>query len=375
MVKFIFVSLCSFVIAGSIAIVDRRSTDVAPAPSAGQEIAPPSQIYASGIVEGRTEAVELRPETSGRAVKVLISEGDWVEQGAVLVRFDNRVELQHVAASLANLRLAEANLQRLINGAREAERREARSLLAAKEAQLAQSLLTWGRIKALRAQDAVAQQDADDREAAVRTLSAEVQAAKAKVEQLELPAREDEVRAAEARVSAAQADYELAKIALDKTELRAPFRGQVLDVDIEAGELVSNDQAHPIVVLADTSVLCIRAYIEEIDAPRLVPGAQATVTADGLQNQSFAAAVRFLSPRMQRKVLTNGQPDELFDTKVREVLLTLQERENLLIGLRVDVTINAETDGSCPAPLSDHRAHESDSPPDVQARSNKIPAR
>lgn len=340
MVKLLALAVCSVLIAGSIALVDRQSLDFDAAAPVQPAAGPPGQIFASGIVEGRSEDIELVPEASGRIDEVLVELGNWVEAGQVLLRLDDRTQRAQVAVSLANLQLAQANLDRLVNGARESERQEARAMVTAKQARLKQAMLTWQRVQTLRAQDAIAQQEADDQEGVFHTLRAEVEAAQARLEQLDSPAREDELRAAQAGVAAAQADYELSQIALDRTALRAPARAQVIDLQIEPGETVARNQTEPVIVLSDTSQLRVRAFVEEIDAPRIACGMPAVVTADGLAGQEFAALVESVSPRMQPKTLTTGQPDELYDTKLREVVLTLHDVSPLIVGLRVDVTVN-----------------------------------
>jgi multidrug resistance efflux pump len=353
MIKYLAFTLCSVVIAGAVAIVDRQSFSLGPGDdyASSEPAAAPARIYASGIIEGRTEDVELRLEVAGRVTEVCVHEGDWVEAGDVLVRLDDRRERQQVAASLANQRLAEANLERLINGARESERQEARNLLTARQARRDQARLALQRIRMLRAQDAVTQQEADDKTSEVDALTAETAAAQARLEQLEAPAREDEVRAAQARVASAQAEHELANIVLGKTELRAPSRSQVLDVHVEPGELVAAGVGEPVIVLADTSLLRVRAFVEEIDAPRITLGAQATIKADGLPGREFSATVSSLSPQMRPKSMTSGNPDELYDTKVREVLLDVAPVDGvteLIAGLRVDVTLSAAPEVETP---------------------------
>jgi HlyD family secretion protein len=346
MVKLLAIVACSLLIAGSVVIIDRQSLEFAPPALAVRRVAAlPERICATGLVEGRTEDIELRPETAGRVVDVVAEMGQWVNAGDVLVRLDSRVQEQQVAASLANLKLAQANVDRLVNGARDVERQEARSLVAAKKARLRQAMLTWQRVKTLRAQDAIAQQEADDQEGLVHALNAEAQAAEARLAQLEAAAREDELRAAQARVAMAEADYEQALIALDKTSLRAPVRAQVLDVAIEPGEMIESNRIDPVVVLVDTSHLRIRAFVEEIDAPRVVPGLIAKITADGLPNQDYQATVCTLSPRMERKSHATDEPDELYDTKIREVLLDVDPStaaSGLIVGLRVDVTMDLQ---------------------------------
>jgi hypothetical protein len=152
------------------------------------------------------------------------------------------------------------------------------------------------------------------------------------------------MRAAVARVGSAQASLALANINVSKTELRAPQAGRVLDVNVRVGELTGPDVVKPFVVLSDTSKVRVRAFVEELDAPRITIGMKSNVTADGLHGQSFAGHVISISPRMETKTIHSDRPFELYDSKVREVMVELDTKEQLIVGLRVDVTIDAASE-------------------------------
>jgi hypothetical protein len=64
-----------------------------------------------------------------------------------------------------------------------------------------------------------------------------------------------------------------------------------------------------------------------------------TVLADGLPDRAFTGKVVRLSPRMSAKQIWNDDPAENFDTKTREIWIDLDQAEDLVVGLRVDVTI------------------------------------
>ena len=337
MTKYLVYAVLLTAMVGAVALIDSRSVHLV---QPTEQLPASSKIYATGIVEGASKDIQLRSEVSGRVLEVLVEVGGWVERDDVLIRLDNRQQTQQVAVSYAHIELALAKLERLTNGARRQERDQSRALLAAKQARLEQAQRTWERIQQLREHAAISQQELDDQQGLVETLTAEVNAARSQFEQLEAPARVDELRVAQAGVSAAQADYELARIALDKTQLRAIQRGQVLDLNVEPGELIGADSPSPAVVLADTSVLRVRAFVEEIDAPRLQTGMLARITADGLQGLVFTGHISSLSPRMSAKSMISGSPEELYDTKVREVLLDLKDGQALLVGLRVDVNFS-----------------------------------
>jgi multidrug efflux pump subunit AcrA (membrane-fusion protein) len=103
------------------------------------------------------------------------------------------------------------------------------------------------------------------------------------------------------------------------------------------------------IVLVDVSQLRVRAFVEEIDAPRLRTGMPATVTSDGLPGQVYEGTVSVVSPRMTAKHTFSGAANEVYDTMVREVLVEVPNAPKL-IGLRVDVSFPVEEAVAASAP-------------------------
>lgn len=309
--------------------------------------APPSvdfasaPIHASGRVEGATEEIELLPELDARVVEILVREGQRVEAGEALIRLDGAEQEYRCAAAQAELAAAEADLERLINGARSEERREAKAEAEALKAQLNGARQRYTRVLALRKSRATTDQELDDLRAEVDRLAAQLDAARARHECLEAPARQDEVHRARAKVAAAEAQLKLARNECQKATLRAPLAANVLKIGVEVGELVGPDASEPALIVADTSRLYVRAYIDELDAPRVCLDMPAQVSADGLPGKQAMGSVVRMSPRMSRKPLRTDDAAERFDTKVREVWIELNEndREKLVVGLPVDVVL------------------------------------
>lgn len=302
----------------------------------------PRMIFASGRVEGATPEIELRPQLAGRIQEVLVREGHLVEQGEVLLRLDDEQYRHEVELAEADLALANAELDRLMNGARPEEIDEAVALHHAKCAELDSAWLSLRRFDELLKSRAVSQQMVDDQRSLVATLTAQAEAAHARLEQLQAPPRREDVLMAEARAAAAAARLGLAKVQLGRTALQAPCRAQVLKAEVEPGELIGPDSPEPAIVLADTTRFRVRAFVEEGDAPRVQLGASCRITADGLPGPPFEGHIARLSPRMTAKQLWSDRPAERFDTKTREVWIELEEAAGLVVGLRVDVVIRPE---------------------------------
>lgn len=323
--------------------VDRQSRGL-PEHSEGIDLSG-SAIFCSGRVEGAGEEIELRPQLAGRVAEVLVEQGSHVTAGDVLLMLDDRQYGHEVALAEAQLRQAQAQFERLENGARREERTEAEAMWKMKDAELERARLQWDRIRQLRLQNAVTQQEADDKRTEVAALEAAVEAARARWELLNASAREDDLGVARATVAAAQAKLEIAQLQWSRAQLLAPVSGQVLAVHAKVGELVGPESSQPAIVMADTTRFRVRAFVEEYDAPRLQVGMQARVTADGLSDVTLRGTLTRLSPRMHRKQHWTDAPDEQFDTKTREVWIDLDadslpsQMPDLVVGLRVDVMI------------------------------------
>ena len=236
----------------------------------------------------RRRSICVRSCTGGWPSWRLANRRRWL-QGDVLLRIDDREYRHEVALARADLQMAEAKLQRLINGARSEERREAEALWKAKAAELERARLQWNRVRQLREQSAVTEQEADNQRMDVSSLEAAVDAAQARYELLQAPARPDEVLMAEAAIDAAQAKLEVAQLQLSRTQLTSPVAGQILSINTRVGELVGPDTPDPAIVVADTGRYRVRAFVEEYDAPRVRTGMTVDVTADGIPDRVFEA--------------------------------------------------------------------------------------
>jgi len=300
------------------------------------------EIRAMGRIEGATPEIEIRPRVSGRIVKVLVRPGQFVEPGQVLLQLDDRRYRQDVAIAAAQLDGAEAQLQRLHDGARDERRAELAALCRAKEAELGVAHARLGRIRKLGHVRVVPEETVDDTTTRVVVLTAETHAARARLELSQAAPRPEDIRIAEARIRAARARLEMAQVQLRRARLVAPHHGQILDVEAMAGELTGPNAKQPAVILADTTGTQVRAFVDEKDAARVSAGMKATIVADGSQRYQFRGRVTHVSPGMEPKRFLSDDPAERFDVDTREIWIALETTEPPLIGLRVRAVLNAD---------------------------------
>lgn len=175
--------------------------------------------------------VKLGPLVPGRLSRLLVSEGERVRAGQVLG------EVETGPAS-DELQQAEATAREAASAARAAEARRART----------EVLVEHG---------VAARQDAEqDRSAEAAALASEQRA---------------------------QAAIELARRKVRRSELQAPFDGIVVAVFIRQGESVDGS-GQPVVEVAATDPLELRAFVTQAEAARLHSGMRATLSVEELKD-------------------------------------------------------------------------------------------
>lgn len=301
--------------------------------------APNSVIVEARVVPNREAVLSLA--TSGLVDKVLVANGDQVEAGAVLVELNNsrqqaalaqakgnlrKAELQlaelqaparaeEIARYQANIDLAQAGLQKVLDGPANGDIVAARSRLASadaarREVQAAYDKVSWRNDIGALPQSSALERATNDyiaaeaqyndllagpRRADVVRAQAEVSSAEAELDLFLAGSKPEAIAAAEASVTAAQAVLMDAQAALDETILRAPFAGTIAAVNVELGELVSPGMA--VVHLADLATWRVEtADLSELSVVNVQAGDRVEVTFDALPEVALAGRVTHIQP-------------------------------------------------------------------------------
>ena len=128
---------------------------------------------------------------------------------------------------------------------------------------------------------------------------------------------------AQARVTEASAAVDVARAALDCRCLRSPVDGVVLYVYMRPGEAIDLESPHPILVLAESGPMHLRADVDEADIGRIFVGQKVLATSESL-DQTFAGTVVSMEPIMGRRNILTNRPRERQDTRIREVVIQFQ---------------------------------------------------
>ena len=239
--------------------------------------APAGQANYLGYVEGET--VMIAAPQAGRIITRPAIKGKTIKKGETVFSLDPGVAAAERTRAEAAVQTAQAQLDNLLTGKRDAEldqiraqRREAEASLALAKAELLRTLSlattgTGSRMSLDQAQAAVSQY-----EARIAQFEAAERAGK-------LAGRGAEIEAARSKVKEAEASAEQARARLAELSPTSPVDAIVENTFFEVGEWVSAGQ--PVVSLLPPNAVTLRYFVPETALAKAQPGTSIHFTCDG----------------------------------------------------------------------------------------------
>ena len=254
-----------------------------------------NQISASGTIEA--VEVTIASKLSGQVEKILVGEGNQIRIGETLAVIDSSsLEIQLNQAE-AGIRLAEAQLELLLKGARAEDIRQAEEALKQAEANLTAAEEDWRRLRILAEKESATQKQRDDAEARYKVALAQHEAARQVLQKARQLARPEEIQAARARLDQAAAGRDLIKKSIADSTILSPVCGIVTHGIVEAGEFVT--PGSPLLTVADLANVHLEIYVLEKELGRIRLGETAEVKIDSYPERVFTGKVIFISPEAE----------------------------------------------------------------------------
>jgi HlyD family secretion protein len=291
---------------------------------------------APGRVEPRTGQIRIGTGVPGRVMEIAVATNDRVTEGEVLIRLEDKETRARLTAAEAEVsaRKRERDAQPGTAG-REDVRKAEDAVFAAERA------VTNARF----ALDAVLAADRKSPGSPQALLQARRQVAEAKdklrQEHVAFAAAHAKTKAPapnrlEAGLISARAEFTAAEELLDKTRIRAPLTGSVLQVNAKRGELVAPSPELPLIVMGDMTVIRVRAEVDEQDVAKIKLGQKAFVRSNAYPGRDFEGKVTELAPSLGIPRMGSRGARRATDVEVMEVMIDLDGTVPLLPGMRAD---------------------------------------
>jgi len=246
----------------------------------------PRVLMLSGNIEAHESVLSFKTVQS-RLVELPFDEGQWVDTETILARVDDADYRQQVATSEAALRVQERQL-----AAAHENLDAARKTVERDEADVEQKVLDFERTDRLWRQGIAATEDHDLAQTALKQSRATLRR-----DQALQRAAEGNLAVADAGVAYAQEVLQAAKIVLGYTFLSAPFAGVLMVRQAELGEVVL--PGTPVFTLADLDHVWLRAYVSEIDLPKIRWGQTVTLRTDAYPDKRYQGRISFISSQAE----------------------------------------------------------------------------
>jgi len=312
---------------------------------------------------GRIEAVEIdvASKTGGRIDEILVREGDLVEAGQPLVKFDTRQIEAALRQAEAELKRAEIGVDtaKILVEQRQAEKRAAEAGLAQRRAVSNAAERQYQRSLQLSETDAVSRQVLDAHQAEALGAAAAVSAAEAilAASGAAINSAEASVINAEAAVTAAEAMIDSINVQIEDATLTAPRTGRVQYLVAREGEVVG--AGGRVINLADVGDVYMSFFLPTSQAGRIGIGSEARIVLDAAPDVTIPAAVSFVADVAQftpRTVETEIEREKLM-FRIRAQIdkdLLRNYIEYVKTGLPGVTYVKVEPDAEFPAEIEDN---------------------
>ena len=286
----------------------------------------------SGTLQPRAQVTVLS-KVPGRVERILVSEGQAVKKGQLLVRMEDDVARLQADQAAAALAASQAQLEKARRGVRPEELANARATLANSEKDLADAETAAQRAERLYAGGVITEAAREEAQAKLRAARTGVDNARRSVRMMEQGAASEEQRMAEAQLASAQAQYELAQLNLQNTRVTAPIDGQVAKIPIDEGNLAG--LATPLAVIVNETAMVVKAALPERHYEAFLAGGE------GIRAQVTFAALPGRGALPGRLVAVSPTIDPASRTFTAEVEVS-ETGVGLASGMYANVTFETE---------------------------------
>ena len=302
-----------------------------------------SGITGTGLVEARAENISLGTAVAGVVLEVCVNNDQLsqrVAAGTPLFRVDDRHLKAQLRTLQANLKLAEAQLERLEQMPRPEEVPPSEAKVKVAEANRTRLKDLLDRGEQLLGKKVMSEEEFTSRRFTFLAADQQWQQALAEDSMLKAGSWKPDLNVSKASVESALASVANLETEIERCLVRAPVDGQILKIDVRPGEYVSASAAKALVLLGDLNRLRIRVDIDEQDISRFKTNGRATATPRGATDKKHNLKFVRVEPYVIPKKAFTGDNTERIDTRVLQVLYEIDdENPEIYVGQQVDVSI------------------------------------
>ena len=296
------------------------------------------EAVAPGRVEPWAGEIKVSAPTVGRIAEVLVKLNDKVFSGELLLRLDDDEARARVVVAEAQVAIRKRARNDQAASKRSADRRKNEDAVCGRGDRAAGDAIGGGQGSGDRRAGGGSEKDLEAARAAWASAQGKLKTQQDELRKFEANADTPLPSQTEGRAEcrARRADWPPAT-ALEKTAIRAPGAGTVLQVNARLGNWRARRRRQPLLLLGDISALRVRAELDERDFGQIKVGQRAVVRAAAFRGREFDGKVSSIAPVVGAGRIAARAGRNLTDVDVAEVVVDLTEPGPLAVGMKVDV--------------------------------------
>jgi HlyD family secretion protein len=273
-----------------------------------------NQLVGIARIEPESKICPIGSEIPGRVVSILVSEGEAVKKGQLIMLLDESSEQAQVQQSTSKMTTRQQRVKSL----------EAK--IAAIGIKLNAADVERKRDRALANAKAGTEKAATDSETTYKNLEADLIIAKA------------DLAEAVAGVNEINAESNYLSQLKNKKRVYAPEDGMMLNWDVKLGQAIA--AGTKLGDFAPAGNLMAITEIDELYALKVKNGQKVSINLQGTTDKLSSGTVIYCAPYLSKKSIFSDRADNLEDRRVREVHVRVDNPNAVLIGSRVECIIS-----------------------------------
>lgn len=300
-----------------------------------------SSISGVGIVEASSDNISIGAPVNRLVEKVLVHVGQEVKKGEVLFTLENQDLQAELTARKIDDKIAKATLKKMEEIPRREDVDAAEAAFKSAQIELNQAQNQYEMVQALRDSRALSQQEINRRRFSLNQAQAHMQEVQANLNKVKAGTWKPDLAIAALQVEQAKASVERVQAEIERTIIRSPIDGKVLQINIHEGE--STAAVNQLMIVGNTDEIYLKVSINQFDAPYFRPEAQAVAFLRGNAHMDFALKFVRLVPYLVNKQNFTTDITDKTDTRVLQVIYRIEHTNHaIFVGQQMDVFIEAE---------------------------------
>ncbi len=306
-------------------------------------------FYKSMQTEQQSDQIRLYGNIDIREVKltfngnehinsILVQEGDSVTKGQELAFLHTEILQAKSAQAKAMVEAQKQVLAAMVAGTRPEDIDKAKADLEAVKAKLTSARSTAQRMTKLAAKKMASEDEAEHARSVANAYDADVKALEAALKLAIAGPRKEDIAEARAILLSRQAQFTLALQNLKNATLYAPNDGIIRNRILEEGDMASPQT--PVLTLALTHPVWVRAYLSETQLGQVKLGMIASIHTDSFPQKAYSGWVGYISPTAEFTP-KNIETPELRTHLVYQVrIYSCNQNNELRLGMPATVNID-----------------------------------